>query len=558
MCCDEEITSPESPKKPQKDAKKNKPIGEGKDTKGEAANKRHRDFLSENDKIKTRKRDTSPIVDKQQREASRGDDEGIGGKRKRRWQQDAGAGGSIASWGKEPDSKKRDGDKLVTRSGGMPSSHKDASDGQRTSKNDKHDHPSATHSPSKSALGGGLSSSSLSKTSPSLSRSSEIISPPTLTTTHQTLTPPVTSSAGVATSSYSPSSNKPLASPSFIAMTPASQMTSVVSPSLSSSVVPFPSKLSGVPTTSQPAYHTQASSVSPAVTSYSSTSSMTSTPSPNIITSPQGKHQSSAPTKPPIPSQVVSKASQQQLTIQQSHVQHVQQQQVQVQQQGSIVAQPQVVGQQQKNFSRIGSILQVRCKAVTALLYASKYESGSKGKCILSGDEWLTPNEFEEKAGSKAKKYLSSIKCHGRPLRAYVNSGELRGVGPPPSSGKTKINKPKPPQPIAPAPVAGNAANPMGMGASLGVAPPMSPAHIPSNLSQSLPVMMGGVSQPILINQSSLGVANSMASGSSMQSQLAAPIITPMTFTLAPMSSLEVRQGGVGMGQQLHNAGQPM
>ena len=48
-----------------------------------------------------------------------------------------------------------------------------------------------------------------------------------------------------------------------------------------------------------------------------------------------------------------------------------------------------------------------RCKSTTALLYACKYETGSKGKCINLGNEWLTPNEFEDRAGSKAKKYLS-------------------------------------------------------------------------------------------------------------------------------------------------------
>jgi hypothetical protein len=74
--------------------------------------------------------------------------------------------------------------------------------------------------------------------------------------------------------------------------------------------------------------------------------------------------------------------------------------------------------------SRLSAVMQVRCKAISAYLYVSKYESGSKGKCILLGEEWLTPNEFEEKSGSKAKKYLSSIKCLGRPLRAFVNSGK--------------------------------------------------------------------------------------------------------------------------------------
>ena len=76
---------------------------------------------------------------------------------------------------------------------------------------------------------------------------------------------------------------------------------------------------------------------------------------------------------------------------------------------------------QSSGISRIGNVLNVRCKSTTAVLYANKYESGSKGKCIQLGDEWLTPNEFEDRAGSKAKKYLSSIKCMGRPLRVYVN-----------------------------------------------------------------------------------------------------------------------------------------
>ena len=152
---------------------------------------------------------------------------------------------------------------------------------------------------------------------------------------------------------------------------------------------------------------------------------------------------------------------------------------------------------------RIGSVMQVRCKSLGALLYVNKYESGSKGKCLLVGEDWMTPNEFEEKAGSKAKKYLSSIKCLGRPLRAYVNSGELRGSGPTPSPKPPKISKPKPPQQIAPAP-----------------APGQSPAHmlasnmIPPSLTQVAMIGLGSVGQPILLNQSNLAV--SIAGQSSM------------------------------------------
>ena len=188
---------------------------------------------------------------------------------------------------------------------------------------------------------------------------------------------------------------------------------------------------------------------------------------------------------------------------------------------------------------RLGSVMQVRCKSVSALLYVAKYESGSKGKCILVNEEWMTPNEFEEKAGSKAKKYLSSIKCSGRPLRAYVNSGELRGTGPIPVAKPAKISsKPKNPQPIAPAPGPGGAGP-----ASYGLPPPgMSPAHMSASMPQSLTqvaMMQNSVGQPILLNQSNLAVS---IAGQSQMSQ--AQLIQPMTFTLAPMSM---------QGQQLHH-----
>ena len=61
-----------------------------------------------------------------------------------------------------------------------------------------------------------------------------------------------------------------------------------------------------------------------------------------------------------------------------------------------------------------------------AELYKDIFESGGKGKSILFESEWLTPNDFEIRVGSKAKKYLSSIKCQGKPLRYFVDSGELK------------------------------------------------------------------------------------------------------------------------------------
>ena len=183
-------------------------------------------------------------------------------------------------------------------------------------------------------------------------------------------------------------------------------------------------------------------------------------------------------------------------------------------------------------LSRIGNILNVRCKSTTAQLYANKYESGSKGKCILMGDEWLTPNEFEDRAGSKAKKYLSSIKCLGRPLRVYVNSGELRGTGPPPPPKGPKLNKPKPlgnmhtttnMQPIAPAPTP--------------IQAPPTPSHISSApaIPQNLGMVVG--QPPILLNQQQ--IPSSIMGGTHQN------IIPGMTFTLA--QPLEVRQNTQAM-----------
>ena len=62
---------------------------------------------------------------------------------------------------------------------------------------------------------------------------------------------------------------------------------------------------------------------------------------------------------------------------------------------------------------KIGYVLKVSCKSVPALLHVKKYESGRKGKCVLVNNTWLTPNEFEKMAGSKAKKPLVSIKFQG-------------------------------------------------------------------------------------------------------------------------------------------------
>ena len=184
---------------------------------------------------------------------------------------------------------------------------------------------------------------------------------------------------------------------------------------------------------------------------------------------------------------------------------------------------------------KLGAVMNVRCKSTTAILYSNKYETGSKGKCIQLGDEWLTPNEFEDRAGSKAKKYLSSIKCMGRPLRVYVNSGELKGTGPPPppkaprKPPQSHANKtPTTIQAIAPAPPPGAMTQ-----LTYTMAPP-TPTHMSNapSLPPNLNMMMGNQGPPILINQTSMAGTNLIGGQ---------PILTsPMTFTLA--QPLEVRQ----------------
>jgi len=400
-----------------------------------------------------------------------------------------------------------------------------------------------------------------SKTSPTISKA-EIISPPTLTTTKPILTSPVTCTPSVSTqSSFSPSTSKPLTSPSFIALSPATNinpMTTIQSTStIAPSVVPFPSKLSGIPAPSP----TTASNFS-----YPSNIGHTH-PHPHIPSNTTIPHTSSSFGQIKVESRPINQAppsaSKQQISIAMGPPKPPQDT-IQVMASMPQTQQQLQMAQMAANKTgqgRIGQVMQVRCKAVSALLYVNKYESGSKGKCILVGDDWMTPNEYEEKSGSKAKKYLSSIKCLGRPLRAYVNSGELRGSGPPPSPKPPKINKPKPPQAIAPAPAPGQS------GPTYAIPPPgMSPAHLSAGMPQSLTqvAMMSGVSvgQPILLNQSNLAV--SMAGNSSMN-QVGTPILQPMTFTFAPMSAMQGQQlqhqqiqhqqlHGTTVAQQLHGS----
>ena len=430
----------------------------------------------------------------------------------------------------------------------------------------------------------------------------DIISPATLSST-KTISTSVSSSPSVSTSStFSPASSKPLASPSFIAMTPVTSLNSLPSPlaTVTSAAIPstgsfaskFPSpgtpQTSSAVTTSQPAstisspssqaslqtsltpsstpQTMNSSSVTPKSASRPQAPSVTKQPQVSSAMGPPAGHKTQADPQLQVtnmaasPSQTghnhglnvspmphhVSAHSQLHQHQQQHQQQHLQQQQHSAKPAG---------------HGRLGSVMQVRCKSVTALLYVAKYESGSKGKCILVNEEWMTPNEFEEKAGSKAKKYLSSIKCLGRPLRHYVNSGDLRGSGPAPSPKPPKINKPKPPQPIAPAPAPGQSPGP---GYTL-PPPGMSPApsaHMSASMPQSLTqvaMMTGGGSvahQPILLGQSNLAVS---LAGQSTMNQVGTQIlqtgVQPMTFTFAPMSMQGQQLGHQQLQhQQLHGS----
>ena len=551
VCMDEETTSPELQNRMKKEEKEFRtPVKS--------------DSSKETDKLPVKKRDGSPLVGSQESENKKRKHDSESDSKNRLSQTQSSHSRQLTS--KSSSSR----DKAASKSQEQPSSNIKL--------------PSST-------------GSSPSKLSPSISKT-DIISPATLSST-KSISSSLTSAPSVSTSStFSPSSSKPLTSPSFIAMTPATSLntlaplTTTVSSSLPSSA-PFASKFtsSSLMTSSQQTYTshnssmtslntTSSSSVSSHTTSFHQSTASQNSPSSAAQNTVASGHQVKAENRQqqhysqtsggstqssPSQAQPQLKSSSNVATMGPPGVKPLDPLQMMgnMQQSGHGMMSPHQHHHTSKGHGRVGSVMQVRCKALSALLYVSKYESGSKGKCILVGDEWMTPNEFEEKAGSKAKKYLSSIKCLGRPLRAYVNSGELRGTGPAPSPKPPKINKPKPPQPIAPAPAPGQAG---GYGGMAG----MSPAHISAaSMPQSLTqvAMMGGgpAGQPILLNQNSLAVSLAgQGQTSAMNQQVGTQILQPMTFTFAPMSMqgqqlqhqpLQHQQiHGTTVAQQLHSS----
>ena len=78
---------------------------------------------------------------------------------------------------------------------------------------------------------------------------------------------------------------------------------------------------------------------------------------------------------------------------------------------------------------KLKPIVDVECKDSVAIMEISKFVSGGIGECIKFEDEWITPAEFERRAGSRAKKYSVSLKVNGVPLKHYIDNGELDCAG---------------------------------------------------------------------------------------------------------------------------------
>lgn len=72
-------------------------------------------------------------------------------------------------------------------------------------------------------------------------------------------------------------------------------------------------------------------------------------------------------------------------------------------------------------------VLTIRCKKTTAELHKNRFGSGSRGKCIRLGKEWLTPTEFEVHCGRSASKdWKRSIRFQGQSLQSLIDGGFLQ------------------------------------------------------------------------------------------------------------------------------------
>ena len=72
------------------------------------------------------------------------------------------------------------------------------------------------------------------------------------------------------------------------------------------------------------------------------------------------------------------------------------------------------------------SILDIECGGNRAMLYLSKLCQGSKGRCILFNETWLTPNEFQFVSGREtAKDWKRSIRHNGKSIKLLLTKGAI-------------------------------------------------------------------------------------------------------------------------------------
>ena len=74
-------------------------------------------------------------------------------------------------------------------------------------------------------------------------------------------------------------------------------------------------------------------------------------------------------------------------------------------------------------------VLEVSCKGFKAKFHMKEWNGvDGRSKCILYNDDWISPGEFEKKAGSKANKWKTSLQANGGPigmiLDAFTNKTE--------------------------------------------------------------------------------------------------------------------------------------
>lgn len=64
------------------------------------------------------------------------------------------------------------------------------------------------------------------------------------------------------------------------------------------------------------------------------------------------------------------------------------------------------------------------CAKNEAKFYMKRFSRGSRGKCILFKERWITPNEFQAISGRKSSKdWKRSIRLRGRCLKEFIAQG---------------------------------------------------------------------------------------------------------------------------------------